>query len=202
MQAVYGFLDSSLLTDVMEFHFIEIPKLLRDWKEQKLDPWNDVLARWLLLLGVVNHRKEKEIYEDIYKELEVIAMRDEQLFDALTQWRELSLTDAQYHAYEGRLKHILDEEAAIEEAKMREQEAMEKGIEIGREEGMEIGKEEGATNALFETALQLLQNRFAAIPTEVVESIGRMNAENLQLLIINSTTFTSIEDVERYLQSL
>ena len=40
----------------MEFHFIEIPKLLRHWKEDRLDPWNDVLARWLLLLGIVDHR--------------------------------------------------------------------------------------------------------------------------------------------------
>ncbi|KYG89115.1 hypothetical protein A0U40_13915 [[Bacillus] sp. KCTC 13219] len=186
----------------MEFHFIEIPKLLRDWKEQKLDPWNNVLARWLLLLGVVNHRKEKEIYEDIYKELEVIAIRDEQLIDMLTQWRELNLTDAQYHAYEGRLKRIFDQEAAIEEAKMREQEAMEKGIEIGREEGMEIGKEEGATNALFKIALSLLKDRFAPISIELEERLRQLNSADLQMLIRNSFEFESIEDVEHYLQSV
>ncbi|MEK5039116.1 Rpn family recombination-promoting nuclease/putative transposase [Sporosarcina sp. FSL K6-3457] len=42
------------LTDVIEFHFIEMPKLIRDWQADKLDPWNDVLARWLLLLGMVD----------------------------------------------------------------------------------------------------------------------------------------------------
>src|SRR5690625_6192778 len=36
------------LTDVMEFHFIEMSKLIQDWKGNQLDPWNDVLARWLL----------------------------------------------------------------------------------------------------------------------------------------------------------
>ena len=46
-----------MLTDVMQFHFIEIPKLLIDWKAEKLDPRNGVLARWLLLLGIVDHRK-------------------------------------------------------------------------------------------------------------------------------------------------
>ncbi|WP_232726055.1 Rpn family recombination-promoting nuclease/putative transposase [Bacillus sp. FJAT-42315] len=46
------------LTDVMEFHFLEMPKLIRDWKQEKLDPWNDVLARWLLLLGIVDYRNE------------------------------------------------------------------------------------------------------------------------------------------------
>src|SRR5699024_5218429 len=40
------------LTDTMEFHFIEMSKLIRDWKLEKLDPWNDVLARWLLMLGM------------------------------------------------------------------------------------------------------------------------------------------------------
>lgn len=36
------------LTDAMEFHFIEMTKLIRDWKGNKLNPWDDLLARWLL----------------------------------------------------------------------------------------------------------------------------------------------------------
>ncbi|HLR69793.1 MAG TPA: PD-(D/E)XK nuclease family transposase [Virgibacillus sp.] len=62
------------LTDVMEFHFIEMPKLIKAWKDEKLDPWNDVLARWLLMLGMVDHRNNK-VYDDIYYELEAIARR-------------------------------------------------------------------------------------------------------------------------------
>lgn len=120
---LYEDTEKTKLTDLMEFHYIEIPKLLRDWKAEKLDPWNDVLARWLLLLGIVDHRK-KTVYEDIYKELEAIAMKDERLLDAFTQWQELSLSDEQYQAYEGRLKRILDEEATVIEAKLREEEAV------------------------------------------------------------------------------
>src|SRR5699024_12009271 len=37
------------LTDVMEFHSIEMSKLIKDWKAEKLDPINDVLSRWLLI---------------------------------------------------------------------------------------------------------------------------------------------------------
>lgn len=44
--------------------------------------------------------------------------------DAFTQWQELSLSDEQYQAYEGRLKRILDEEATVIEAKLREEEAV------------------------------------------------------------------------------
>ncbi|MFC0302457.1 Rpn family recombination-promoting nuclease/putative transposase, partial [Virgibacillus soli] len=56
-----------MLTDVMEFHFVEMPKLLGDWKEDKLNPWDDILARWLLLLGIVDRRGGK-VYDDIFKE--------------------------------------------------------------------------------------------------------------------------------------
>ncbi len=42
------------LTNVMEFHFIEMKRLIQDWKEEKLNPWDDVLAKWLLLLGIVD----------------------------------------------------------------------------------------------------------------------------------------------------
>lgn len=67
--------------DVMEFHFVEMPKLILAWKEDQFDPWNDLLVRWLLLLGVVD-RKNDKIYEDILRELEEIAVNDETLKEA------------------------------------------------------------------------------------------------------------------------
>ena len=118
------------LTDVMEFHFIEMSKLIRDWKADKLDPWNDVLARWLLMLGMVDRRNGK-VYEDIFKELEEIAMKDETLHNAFQSWEVLSGTKEQMIAYEARLKRVLDEEAARREAEIREREARQKGIQEG-----------------------------------------------------------------------
>lgn len=76
-----------LLTDIMEVHFVSIPKLISDWYNDKLNPWNDVLARWLLLLGTVDRRNNK-VYEDIYRELEAIAMKDETLYKALEAWKK------------------------------------------------------------------------------------------------------------------
>src|SRR5699024_3006212 len=110
------------LTDVMEFHYIEMTKLIKAWKEEKLNPWNDVLARWLLMLGMVDHRSDK-IYKNIYRELEEIAMKDETLRNAFQNWEELSKTQEEFLAYESRLKRILDEEAAQREAELRIQEA-------------------------------------------------------------------------------
>jgi len=40
-------------------------KLIKYWKAEKLDPINDVLARWLLMLGMVDRRNGK-VYDDIY----------------------------------------------------------------------------------------------------------------------------------------
>lgn|SRR5699024_2153571 len=123
------------LTDMMEFHFIEMGKLIKDWKDDKLDPKNDVLTRWLLMLS--------EIYDGIYLELEGISMKDESLREAFHNWEELSMTQEQRLAYESRLKHILDEEAfkSKMERKAKVIEQGQREIEQGREE-LEQGKEE------------------------------------------------------------
>ena len=139
---LYEDVEKFKLTDVMEFHFIEMPKLISDWKDNKLDPWDDVLARWLLLLGIVDHRN-KTIYEDIYKELEEIAMKDKTLNAAFKNWEEISSTQEQVLAYETRLKRVLDEEAAHREAILREKEAKQIGEQIGEKRGKKIGEEIG-----------------------------------------------------------
>ncbi len=126
------------LTNVMELHFIKMTKLLKDWKKSKLDPWDDVLARWLLLLGMVDHRK---IHDEIFKELKEIAMKDETLKDAFKSWEEMSLTREQRLAYDSRLKKILDEESAVREAELRLQEEVEKAKKEGMEEGIKKEKE-------------------------------------------------------------
>lgn len=115
-------------------------KLLKDWKKSKLDPWDDVLARWLLLLGMVDHRNDK-IHDEIFKELEEIAMKDETLKDAFKSWEEMSLTREQRLAYDSRLKKILDEESAVREAELRLQEEVEKAKKEGMEEGIKKEKE-------------------------------------------------------------
>jgi len=37
------------LTEALEIHFIELPKLLVKWRERLVSPWEDVLVRWLFL---------------------------------------------------------------------------------------------------------------------------------------------------------
>ncbi|WP_059103512.1 hypothetical protein [Shouchella shacheensis] len=96
-------------------------------QQKLLKPWNDTLARWLLLLGIVDHRKNK-VYEDIYKELEEIAMKDETLRNAFQDWEALSASQKEWLAYEGRLKRVLDEESARIDAEIREKEGRKEEI--------------------------------------------------------------------------
>lgn len=117
---LYEDVENFRLTDVVEFHFIEITQLIRDWQADKLDPWNDVLARWLLLLGMVDRRNGK-VYEDIFKELEEIAMKGERLNEAFQTWEALSGTREQRIAYEGRMKQILDEASVARDKELWEQ---------------------------------------------------------------------------------
>lgn len=83
-------------------------------------------------------------YEDIYKELEAIAMNDEYLQDAFTSWTEISINPEELSAYRARMKEVLDEEAFLKEAELKEKSAQEKGLE----EGKKKAKEENAYNFL------------------------------------------------------
>ncbi|MEC1723083.1 Rpn family recombination-promoting nuclease/putative transposase [Schinkia azotoformans] len=133
------------LTSVLEMHFIEMPKLLQDWKQKRLNPRDDVLARWLLLLGIVD-RKNKKVYEDIYKELEEIAMSDSTLKEAFKDWEHLSADKNKWLEYETRLKEVLDAYSAQHEAELRAKREREEG----RAEGLAEGKKAIARNMLKE----------------------------------------------------
>lgn len=113
--------------NVLEIHFIEMNKFLKMWHNEQLNPLDDILARWLLLLGMVDARKKK-VYDGIYRELEELAMKDELLLEAFNVWEELSQSSEERIAYQSRLKYILDEEAKYDHARHE-----------GRKEGIEQG---------------------------------------------------------------
>lgn len=106
----------SVKDNVLEIHFIEMNKFLTFWHANQLNPLDDILARWLLLLGMVDARKQK-VYDEIYQELEELAMKDEHLLGAFNVWEELSQSPEETVAYLSRLKYILDEEGKFEHAR-------------------------------------------------------------------------------------
>ncbi|MEK5333100.1 Rpn family recombination-promoting nuclease/putative transposase [Lysinibacillus sp. FSL W8-0992] len=121
--------------DVLEIHFIEMNKFLKAWLMEELNPIEDIIVKWLLLLVMVDGRKQK-VYEDIYKVLEELAMKDRNLREAFEAWEELSQDPESIIAYESRVKFMIDEVATLEDAKYHAEQA---GIEKGMQEGIQEG---------------------------------------------------------------
>lgn len=109
-----------LLTDVLEIHFMEIPKLMVKWRRKAVNLHEDLLVRWLLL-------PEAGENEDIRRELEAIAMQDSAMKKAFEEWEDISRDPRAWAEYESRRKAILDDAAAVREDELRAQEAEEKG---------------------------------------------------------------------------
>jgi predicted transposase/invertase (TIGR01784 family) len=118
-----------LLIDDLELHIIEIPKLMAQWKEEQVNPWEDDFVRWLLLLSANEDTQ-------LTHTLEEIAMnRDPILKDAMQKWEKMSQDPGFRMLYESRQKTLLDDEAS--KYKYAEKK---KGREEGLQEGMEKGK--------------------------------------------------------------
>lgn len=104
---------------------MEIPKLMDKWEQRAVNPHDNELERWLLLLEADDH-------EEIRKELEAIAMRDPVMKRAFDEWEDLSRDEKKWVEYESRRKAILDEMAVVREAEIRQQKAREEGLLEGK----------------------------------------------------------------------
>ncbi|ANS46133.1 ATPase [Bacillus thuringiensis] len=111
------------VSEDIEIHFIEMPKILTQWREEQVNPWQNTLVRWLLLLAANEDPDLKGILEEIAME------RDETLRKAMDKWDNMSHNQAFRREYEAREKVLLDEKAAVAHAKA-----------VGKEEGLEQGQ--------------------------------------------------------------
>ncbi len=112
-----------LLSDDIEVHIVEIPKLMQQWREEKVNPWEDSFVRWLLLLPANEDEHLTQILEDISMN------RDPILQKAMNKWERMSQDSSFRPAYEAREKALMDEAAKFAHA---EQQGIKKGIEQGK----------------------------------------------------------------------
>jgi predicted transposase/invertase (TIGR01784 family) len=130
-----------------------VAKLMDLWEAGNASPEETLLARWLLLLEADNH-------EDIRGRLEAIAMEDRAMKRVFEQWEEVSMDDSTGNEYRERRKAVLDELAQVRERELREQDALEqglqKGIEQRIEQGLQIGIEQGLREAKYGMARAML----------------------------------------------
>lgn len=103
-----------ILSEHMELHFIEIPKIIQQWQDELINPWKDTFVRWMLLFPAHEN-------EHLTKVLEEIAMeKDPILKKAIQDWEYMSSDVSFRRIYEAREKHLRDRNAELEYAKEEE----------------------------------------------------------------------------------
>ena len=134
-----------LLSDDIEIHIIEIPKLTEQWHEEKVNPWKDPFVRWLLLLSANED-------EHLTKLLEDIAMNQDPILQkAINKWERMSQDSSFRQAYDAREKVLMDEAAKFAHAETE-------GIKRGMEQGMKQGIKK-ALKKVLNRALKKALNR-------------------------------------------
>lgn len=119
-----------IITENMQLHFLEIPKVIQEWQGERMDPWEDSLARWLLLFPAHEDERLTTILEAIAIE------KDPVLKKAIEDWERLSSDKEFLRLYWAREKEIKDriseietaEEKAAKEAKIQ---LIQNMIEVG-----------------------------------------------------------------------
>ncbi|MEN0660274.1 Rpn family recombination-promoting nuclease/putative transposase [Caldifermentibacillus hisashii] len=72
--------------------------------------------------------------------------------------------------------------------------------EEGMQEGLEKGRQEGASQALAKTALQLLTEKFGALPEDLRENIRQADLATLETILQNIFKYQSIDDVKKFFE--
>ena len=150
---LYEKAEKFLLTDIMEIHFIEMPKLKRKWLNKKVNPWENRLVRWLLLLEAADDK----IITDM---LEEIAMEDPILQKAIEEWDKASNDYEAHLAYRSRRNFLLDERSKAKRMQQTEEKMQqtEEKIKHAEEKYQEIQREvQRAKEHLIKTVNNLLQ---------------------------------------------
>nr|WP_235606701.1 Rpn family recombination-promoting nuclease/putative transposase [Bacillus cereus] len=99
------------LSDDIEVHIVEIPKLVQQWRNEQVNPWEDSFVRWLLLLPANED-------EHLTQTLEDIAMNQDPILQkAMNKWERMSQDSSFRQAYEAREKALMDEAAKFAHAR-------------------------------------------------------------------------------------
>lgn len=145
------------LTDVMEIHFIEIPKLADDSQEKSM------LAAWVEFLKNPESEKVRTLETDI-----------KAIKDAKDELVKISADKKQRAMYEMRQKTLHDEANALYSAEK-------KGIEKGKLEGKKEAKLELARNLL-----DILDEEIIALKTSLsIEEVKKLKEESIKKIIDN-----------------
>ncbi|MDQ4484113.1 Rpn family recombination-promoting nuclease/putative transposase [Bacillus cereus] len=174
-----------LLSDDIEIHIVEIPKLTEQWHEEKVNPWKDPFARWLLLLSANED-------EHLTKLLEDIAMNQDPILQkAINKWERMSQDSSFRQAYDAREKVLMDEAAKFAHAetegmKRGMEKGLEKGIEKGIEQGIEKGIEQGRKEGVQQGKIQMIKSMYdLGIPLETIAKASKLSVHDVERILEN-----------------
>ena len=129
------------LTDVMELHFIEIPKLR---KLENSEDISDMLEAWITFI-------ESPTSELIDK----LEMSSDEIKEAKEELLRLSGNDKERERYEKRFESLLEQNSLLANA---ERKGLEKGLQKGIEKGKKEGLKEGVKQEKILIAINLIKN--------------------------------------------
>ena len=133
------------LTDVMELHFIEIPKLR---KLENSEDISDMLEAWITFI-------ESPTSELIDK----LEMSSDEIKEAKEELLRLSGNNKERERYEKRFESLLEQNSLLANAERKGlQKGLEKGLQKGIEKGKKEGLKEGAKQEKILIAINLIKN--------------------------------------------
>ncbi|WP_148205032.1 Rpn family recombination-promoting nuclease/putative transposase [Anoxybacillus flavithermus] len=121
-----------LWSEHLEFHVLDLSQFMVKWKKYRREVKQSPEWPWLTMLSAVDSRT-KRMDEDMFRELEGIAMTERDILEALEEWQSLSVDPENRYAYEMRLKWLLDQLSNIRGSR---EEGLKEGLKKGREEGI------------------------------------------------------------------
>ena len=142
-----------VLTDTLEFHIMELPKLVKMLEENKVNK-KDKVALWLMFL-----LNPENVGDEIMEGYEELKLAKEEL-------EKLKQDEHEKYMAEMRMKYIMDSKA-IEKY----------GFRRGLEQGIEQGKEEGKKSNQMEIARKLITLK---IPIEQIIEITGLTEEEIK----------------------
>ncbi|MEW6283242.1 MAG: Rpn family recombination-promoting nuclease/putative transposase [Candidatus Eremiobacterota bacterium] len=151
------------MTDILELHFIELPKFRRDKPHELRTPFE----KWLHVL------KFGELYEEALGPIPEALTQEEGIEMALDSMRKACASDEVREMVEMRMKALRDEATRLEYAL---EEGLKKGIEQGIKQGIEKGIEKGRREALRDTARRM---REAGLSLETITRVTGLGPEDL-----------------------
>ena len=142
---------NTILTDKMEFHVLELPKLPKELKEN-----SDNLLLWAKFIS-----SERE------EDFKMLATQNKHIESAYEQLKLISQDEQKRLEYEAREKAIRDYNQMMFEAEQR-----------GRESGIEEGKKEGKKEGIEEGKMEITKNLILlGYSTDEIINITKLTAQ-------------------------